>query len=326
MIMIEEPTPPEEEEEEVAAAEDSAPTPDSEPATDETPATTTKIDPTSDSEIDPFSLKGLSEKQVKELKQIEIDSHTQILKESGFSDELIEEFRERCKSLSSIEEIGILALGFTVDIDEINQIAGDKDLTDLEPDEVQQIAEVVTNKIGKDELQAMALLALGHIAEWGADSIQSSDLTRLLDAIIMGADYNSTAAMRSAYEAEGAEQITVDAFFEKFVQEPDKALEKMINISDEINTKLNWKGSDKLKEAANSDNKEQKKTALKDYFLEMYQIIAKASGAEHVLWERASTLIAKEVFGDKAVISLDVLKELEAISKDNKKAKQKFDL
>lgn len=193
------------------------------------------------------------------------------------------------------------------------------------------IAERLNNAFSPEKLEewtAKILLArnkaVGGFMAYLTTGFQNSDLTRFIDALIMGADYNSSASMSRAYEAEGANQVTVDGFFKQFTDDPDKSLEKMIAIEDDLGKALNWK-SDTLKKAANG-SKEDKKAALKNYFLEMYQVIAKASGAENLMWSRASSLIAREVFGGGAVINPEVLKELNTISTDERAANGRFDV
>ena len=207
-----------------------------------------------------------------------------------------------------------------------------KDLKGPELDEAKaELAQIMNSSFegGAEKIDewATALLAIGTtvgegFVNWLTEGIQDSDLTLLIDAIMMGADFNATGRMSSAYEAEGVTQIDSKAFFKQLVNNPQDSIDKLLAIENDLAQKINWKQSEILRKEKGKSPAKQRQ-ALQAYFLDMYHTIA-SSSAQRVMWERASTLIAKELFGEKAVISLEVYEDLKRLSKDEQAAHRTF--
>jgi len=162
---------------------------------------------------------------------------------------------------------------------------------------------------------AFKILAIGGsgFIKWFGKGWKDSDLTRLIEAITRGADYNSAGAISKNYEKAGAEnQVSADKFFKHLAENPKGNLEKISSINDKISAELNWKGGQDILQ--NTDGKKDNEV-LRDYFLAMSDFMHKST-AENLLWEKASTLIAKEIFEKDSVIDLRVLEELNEMGKD----------
>lgn len=162
---------------------------------------------------------------------------------------------------------------------------------------------------------AMKILVIGSVAfaGWFGKGWKDSDLRRLIDAVVKGADYNSAGAMSKNYKEAGDEnQISADKFFKKLAENPKDNLDKIRGIKSNLSTELNWKDGEKILQ--NDDGKKDNEV-LRDYFLAMSAFMHKST-AENLLWEKASALLVKEIFEENNVIDPEVLKELHEMNQD----------
>lgn len=160
---------------------------------------------------------------------------------------------------------------------------------------------------------ALTILATGQekLATWFKESWKNSDLERLLDAIVKGADYNSSAALSRLEKEAGANAVSPEDFF-KFFQDPKKSLSELRKTAKDLDQELNWgKGEEILSQAANKTRAEQEQ-ALQAYLTQMYQVIEQSS-APHLYRQQASVTLAKKVF-NKDVLAGGVWVDLDDMS------------
>lgn len=254
--------------------------------------------------LNPDSESPLNEDEIAQLRQAHhIHQLTQEITAS-----LPEELQEKINALANPGEDGEEAPTLTEeDIAQLNDTLGEEKV----------------NEIAAKFLAAGEMLA-GSFMGWLSESTQRNNMSTFISFVLGAAGFNSGGSMRRAYEAEGAKQLSADAFFLEFARNPKESMAKMIEAEDDLGKELNWK-SDILRKAAEKKplTNEDGQIALKEYFLEMYAAM-ESSSAKNVLWESASKIINKKVFGGEFVIDPKILTMLEEMKDDPRLAKNKF--
>ena len=253
------------------------------------------------------------------------DDLLQVMRDRDVDIKKIEQFQQETRSPNlSAEKMYEMATSAFPQLEELLTKFKEIDtIEDLAEDDIKKLkAEAASVALSEyadeDELAGLALKLLaaggGELAKWFAEGIQSSDLTRLIDAVIMGADYNSAGAISQRYKEakEKGKALEEKEFFDKFKDDPHNQLDKLDELhSKRLSKELNF--SSDILQKAKTGTKEEKQTALKDYFLELSRHI-ETSAAPDLLWDKASAAIGNEIFEDK-VLGPEIRKKLEELSK-----------
>lgn len=258
------------------------------------------------------------------------DSVLDVMRDWGVDENLVNTFAKQGNRLDFSQFVD-RAVGL---FPEINDVLGqlkaidDKETSDFDKDNEKAVAAShrfnnLAEKMGLNLTEgqekianlALSILAVGgeNLAEWFGEGFQNSDLGRLIDAIVMAADYNSAAAL-GKLEREGENVASSKDFFNYFTKN-NQAIPELLKIDEELGKKLNWTGGGEILKKAQNKDGPARITALTEYFKAMYEKIA-SSPAQNLVWQQANLLMAKEVF-KKEAISSAVLEDLEKMHKDN---------
>ncbi len=171
---------------------------------------------------------------------------------------------------------------------------------------------------GEKALAKLAFQALAtggeELAQWFKKGWENSDLARLIDAVVMAADYNSPTSLRNLESKEDTSIVSTSDFF-KYFKNDSGAITELLKIDSELGGKLNWKGSSKILLTAKNKNHTEQKKALREYLLKIHEAIS-SSPAKNLVWQQTNLLIAEKIF-KKNMLSSDVLTDLEKMHDSN---------